>query len=81
MTVIAMRALFTSSKKDKSGLSFLQLMQSVFAALIGIQSEAKRKEDFSKITPKQVFIAGVILTVVFFAIVFGISQTLLAIYT
>ena len=70
-----------SKDSDEKGLSFLQLMQSVFAALIGIQSEEKRKKDFENITPKQVLLAGIILTVIFFGTVLAISQTLLAIYT
>ena len=70
-----------NKKSDENGLSFWQLMQSVLAALIGIQSEEKRKEDFEKITPKQVLLAGVILTAIFFLVVLAISQTLIAMYT
>ena len=70
-----------SSSKKAQKLTPWQLLQSVLAAFIGVQSEAKRKEDFEKITPRQVILAGIILMIVFFVTVFTITQSILAVNT
>ena len=65
-------------KPNDDKLSLLQLLQSIFAALIGIQSEAKLKEAFEKITIGQVIFCAVVLLVSFIATALTIVQLVLA---
>jgi len=68
-------------KSDKNRLTILQLLQSVFAALIGIQSEQKLKEAFEKITPGQIVFCAIILVVLFVGTALTIVNIVLAAYT
>ena len=68
-------------KSDKNRLTILQLLQSVFAALIGIQSEEKLKEAFEKITLGQIVFCAIILVVLFVGTALTIVNIVLAAYT
>ena len=68
-------------KSNKNRLTILQLLQSVFAALIGIQSEEKLKEAFEKITVGQIVFCAIILVVLFVATVLTIVNIVLSVYT
>jgi len=48
-----------------SNQNFLQVIKSVFASFIGIQTEANRKNDFENNSPAAYIIAGLIMTVLF----------------
>ncbi|OUR92024.1 hypothetical protein A9Q81_17235 [Gammaproteobacteria bacterium 42_54_T18] len=68
-------------KSNKNRLTILQLLQSVFAALIGIQSEEKLKEAFEKITLGQIVFCAIILVGLFVGTVLSIVTVVLAVYT
>jgi hypothetical protein len=67
-----------NDKDDEKPLTFFELMNSVFAAFIGIQSQENRERDFKKMKPRHVIIAGLLLMVVFFTTVIVITRTILA---
>ena len=66
-------------KSNKNRLTILQLLQSVLAALIGIQSEEKLREAFEKITLGQIVFCAIILVVSFVATVLTIVNIVLAV--
>ena len=68
-------------KPDNDKLTLFQLLQSVFAALIGIQSETKLTEAFEKITLGQIVFCGIVLVLSFIATALTIVQLALAAYT
>lgn len=43
----------------------LSVLQSVLAAMFGVQSETKRKEDFEKGHPAEYILIGLIMVVIF----------------
>ncbi|WP_420426464.1 DUF2970 domain-containing protein [Algiphilus sp.] len=58
-------------------LRFLELLQSVAAAMLGVQSDAARKRDFSRGKPLHFVIIGVAATLLFVLAVAGIVQLVL----
>jgi len=68
-------------KSNKNRLTILQLLQSVLAALIGIQSEEKLKEAFEKITLGQIVFCAIALVVLFVGTALTIVNVVLAVYT
>jgi len=68
-------------KPENDKLTLLQLLQSIFAALIGVQSETKLNEAFEKITTGQIIFCAVVLLVSFIATAITIVQLVLAAYT
>jgi hypothetical protein len=67
------------SRKDEDRLSFMQLLQSVLAALLGVQSESARTRDFSKGRPLHFIIIGVAATVLLVLIFAGIVRLVLSV--
>jgi uncharacterized membrane protein YhdT len=63
-------------EKDKSP-TFLQAIKSVLAAFIGVQSEANRERDFTQGKPSHFILAGLILTLVFILVLWGIVKLVL----
>ena len=63
---------------DDKPLTLLQLLSSVFAALIGIQSEKNRERDFKKMQIKHVILCGVTLMILFFTLVFFVARSIIA---
>lgn len=59
-------------------ITLLQMLGSVFAALIGIQSQENRERDFKKMKPHHVIISGIMLMILFFTTVMIITRLLLA---
>ena len=55
--------------KDKQNAGLGQVISSVFAAMIGVQSDKNRERDFNAANPKAYIIAGVIFTIGFVATV------------
>lgn len=66
------------SGTEKSSLNPLQVMSSVFAAGLGVQSSKNRERDFKQGNFKVFVITGIIFTLVFMGTVFAIVQMVLA---
>ncbi|MFT5012808.1 MAG: hypothetical protein ACJAX5_001686 [Patiriisocius sp.] len=52
--------------------SFLQVMMSVLAAAIGVQSAKNRERDFSQSSPMPYIVGGLIFTVLFVCSIIGV---------
>ncbi|ASJ75055.1 DUF2970 domain-containing protein [Granulosicoccus antarcticus] len=63
---------------ERSGTSFWNIVQSVGAGLIGVQSKKNRERDFTQGKPLHFIIGGFIGTFVFLFVVWLIVQYLLA---
>lgn len=50
-------------REDRGKRSFLAMMQSVLAAIFGIQSEKNRQEDFKKGDPAQYITLGIVAAI------------------
>lgn len=68
------------SNKDKP-LNFLQVFTSVIASFFGVQSTAMRERDFSRGRAKDFVLVGLVLTVSFVLIVFGVVKLVTSIST
>ncbi|MEH6552026.1 MAG: DUF2970 domain-containing protein [Pseudomonadales bacterium] len=64
------------SEKKKPG--FFQVVSSVMAAGIGVQSSKNRERDFENGSPVVFIVAGLIFTVIFIATVVTIVSTVLS---
>jgi len=58
-------------------LRFSQLLQSVLAAAFGVQSGKNRSRDFSRGKPSQFIAIGLLFTVFFVLLLFGIAKLVL----
>jgi len=65
-----------SGKPEKPG--FLQVVNSVLAAAIGVQSQKNRARDFQAGSAKAYIAVGVVATVLFVLTVYGIVKLVLA---
>jgi hypothetical protein len=65
------------SKYDE-GPSLWQVLTSVLAAFFGVQSEAKRRRDFTHGKPHQYILLAIIATVLFILAVFALVKLVLA---
>jgi len=52
-------------KKQPQKLTLWQIICSVFAAALGVQSDKNRERDFKQAKPNTYIIAGVIFTIIF----------------
>jgi len=57
--------------------SFLSVLGSVLAAMFGVQSSRKRKEDFTHGKPSQYIIIGLLVTVIFMLLIWGLVKLVL----
>jgi len=57
--------------------SFLQVMMSVLAAAIGVQSAKNRERDFSQSSPMPYIVGGLIFTVLFVLSIIGVVMLVL----
>ena len=57
--------------------SFLDVLKSVIASFFGVQSEKNRKRDFEKGDPSQFILVGLVLTILFIFMMFGIVKLVL----
>ncbi len=64
------------SPKDKAP-TLRQMLHSVLAAALGVQSGKNRERDFTHGKPAHFLLLGLLLTVLFVAILFGIVQLVL----
>lgn len=62
---------------DQAPLSFREMLQSVLAAALGVQSGKNRTRDFSRGKPSHFILLGVGFTVLFVLIVLGIVKLVL----
>jgi uncharacterized membrane protein YhdT len=60
--------------QEKRPLSLLQVLGSVLSSFFGVQKNAVRERDFSRGRPRDFVIAGVLLTLVFVLLVWGLVQ-------
>lgn len=51
------------NKKSEENVSFLSMIQSVFAAIFGIQSDKNRQKDFKKGDAGQFIVLGIVAVV------------------
>lgn len=71
----------TEKQKPPPGdkpLGFREMMQSVLAAAFGVQSGKNRARDFSRGKPSHFIALGLIFTLLFILVIFGVVQ--LALY-
>ena len=68
-----------SDPANKS-LSILQVIQSVLAAAIGVQSNQNRERDFARGSAKTFIIAGLIGTVMFVLTIYTVVHLVLGAY-
>jgi hypothetical protein len=54
--------------------TLLQVFQSVFAAALGVQSQASRERDFGHGSPRQFIIVGLVFTVAFILVLWGLVK-------
>lgn len=73
----------TEEPKDpeQRPLSAREVMGSIFAASIGVQSQRNRERDFSRGRAHQYIIAGLVGTVLFVLLVYGAVKLILAVAT
>lgn len=57
--------------EEPDRLPFLQVLGSVIASFLGVQSDARRHRDFTRGRPRDFILVGVLLTAVFIALVYG----------
>ncbi len=67
-----------SPSEQRKGTGFWNVVQSVGAAMIGVQSRKNRERDFTEGKPIHFIVGGLIGTAVFMLIVWLIVQYLLA---
>ncbi|MEC9407103.1 MAG: DUF2970 domain-containing protein [Pseudomonadota bacterium] len=63
---------------DETPPSFWQTVGSVLAAFFGVQSSRARKRDFTRGKPWHYLLMGLVVTVVFVAVLVGLVRLVLA---
>ncbi|MCG8315643.1 MAG: DUF2970 domain-containing protein [Pseudomonadales bacterium] len=64
-------------KPQNNKLSFLSMIQSVVAAIFGIQSEKNRQEDFKKGDASQFIVMGIVAVVILLIVMMFIVSSVL----
>ena len=64
--------------KDPQEPGLLAHVGSVLAAFFGVQSNKARERDFTKGKPSTYIILGIILTIVFILLIFGVVKLVLS---
>ena len=62
---------------ERQGTGFLSVMQSVFAAMVGVQSSENKERDFKHGKPLHFIVGGLLGTLVFILLVWLLVQYLL----
>lgn len=60
------------SDVEKKKLNFIQVMGSVLASFVGIQSNARRERDFVQGSARDFILVGILLTLGFIGVVLGV---------
>ncbi|MCY1284642.1 hypothetical protein D9M68_459880 [compost metagenome] len=63
--------------KDEKPITFGQMLHSVLAAAFGVQSGKNRARDFSQGKPSQFILLGLLFTLVFVLVLFGVVKLVL----
>ena len=66
------------SPEERRGTGFWSVMQSVGAAMIGVQSRKNRERDFTQGKPVHFIIGGLVGTALFLLVIWLLVQYLLA---
>lgn len=64
-------------RDEQKKLTLAQIIGSVFAAALGVQSDKNRQRDFSRAKPSTFIIAGILFTFVFILVVAGVVRFVL----
>ena len=59
-------------------LGILQILASVVASFFGVQSNARRERDFSQGRPRDFIVVGLLLTLVFILVVWGVVSLVMS---
>ena len=59
---------------DDRKLTLLQVFGSALASFFGVQKNANRERDFSRGRARDFIIVGVVLTIIFILVVWGVVQ-------
>ncbi len=62
---------------ERGKQSFLHMLQSVLAAIFGIQSDKNREEDFKKGDPAQYIVLGIVAVLVLMIIVWSVVSSVI----
>jgi hypothetical protein len=62
---------------DDKPLTLWEMLQSVLAAAIGVQSGKKRSRDFSRGKPSHFIILGLLFTLLFVLVIFAVVKLVL----
>jgi len=65
------------SEEENKPLTLGEMLQSVLSAALGVQSGKNRNRDFTRGKPSHFIILGVLFTVVFVLVIFGIVKLVL----
>ena len=66
---------------DDKPLSFREMLGSIFAAAIGVQSETKRERDFRRGSAPYYIVMGIAATILFVVVVYAGVKLVLALAT
>lgn len=66
-----------NEKDDDKPLTLWEMLQSVLAAAIGVQSGKNRSRDFSRGKPSHFIILGVAFTLMFVLVIFAVVKLVL----
>lgn len=61
-------------KNDRQRLGFLAVLGSVLSSFFGVQNDETRERDFTKGRARDFILVGVLLTVTFVLVVWGVVQ-------
>ncbi len=67
--------------QDQEPMTLREVIGSVFAAGIGVQSQRNRERDFSRGSAKQFIVVGLIATALFVATIFTVVKIIIAVST
>lgn len=62
---------------DKRPLSWGELLQSILAAALGVQSGKNRTRDFSRGRPVQFIVLGLLFSLIFVLVILGLVRLVL----
>ncbi len=67
-----------ADRDEEERLSLWQVFSSVLASFGGVQSEERRRRDFTRGRPRDFIIVGLLLTVLFILAVWGLVRLVMA---
>ncbi|WP_196138663.1 DUF2970 domain-containing protein [Aliikangiella sp. G2MR2-5] len=66
------------NEETKSSPGILSVLQSVIAAMFGVQSESKRQQDFENGHPGTYIFVGIVMVIIFIFTLISIVDSILA---